>query len=69
MQDHPVLAQVALGYSPLINRQRSVVATRLTVFPERAGAPPEAGALLAAIAEVWPPRMASWPPTRSTPRR
>jgi EAL and modified HD-GYP domain-containing signal transduction protein len=54
MQDHPVLGQVALGYSPLIDRQRAVVATRLTVFPERPDAAPSAPALLAALAEVWP---------------
>ncbi len=55
MQDHPVLAQVILGYSPLIDRQRSVVATRLTVFPERPDAAPDAVALLQALDEVWPP--------------
>jgi EAL and modified HD-GYP domain-containing signal transduction protein len=54
MQDHPVLGQVALGYSPMIDRQRAVVATRLTVFPERPDAAPPAAALLAALAEVWP---------------
>lgn len=54
MQDHPVLGQVALGYSPMIDRQRAVVATRLTVFPERPGAAPDAAALLQALAEVWP---------------
>jgi EAL and modified HD-GYP domain-containing signal transduction protein len=53
MQDHPVLGQVALGYSPMIDRQRAVVATRLTVFPER----PEgvdAAALMDVLAEAWP---------------
>lgn len=54
MQDHPVLGQVALGFSPVIDRQRAVVATRLTVFPERPDATPSAPALLAALAEVWP---------------
>ena len=54
MQDHPVLAQVALGYSPMINRQHAVVATRITVFPERPDAVPDAAALLAALQEVWP---------------
>jgi EAL and modified HD-GYP domain-containing signal transduction protein len=54
MQAHPVLAQVALGYSPMTDRQRAVVATRLTVFPERPDAAPDAAALLAALAEVWP---------------
>jgi len=54
MQDHPILAQVVLGYSPMIDRERSVMATRLTVFPAKPDAPLDAGALLAAVAEVWP---------------
>ncbi len=54
MQEHPVLAQLTLGYSPMIDRQRSVVATRLTIFPERPDAVPDIAALLAALAEVWP---------------
>jgi c-di-GMP phosphodiesterase len=54
MQEHPVLGQVALGYSPMIDRQRAVVATRLTVFPERPDATPNPDALLAALLEVWP---------------
>lgn len=59
MQEHPVLGQVALGYSPMIDRQRAVVATRLTVFPWTADAAPDAFALLQALASVWP---ASDPP-------
>ncbi len=55
MQDHPVLGQVALGYSPMIDPQRAVVALRLTVFPERPDAAPDAAALLRALADVWPP--------------
>jgi EAL and modified HD-GYP domain-containing signal transduction protein len=55
MQDHPVLGQVALGYSPMIDRQRAVVATRLTVFPEPRDSRPDAQALLTALDEVWPP--------------
>ena len=54
MIDHPVLGQVALGYSPMIDRQRAVVATRLTVFPQHPDAAPDARALLQALAEVWP---------------
>ena len=54
MQDHPVLGQVTLGFSPMINRQRQVVATRLTVFPERPESQPDPVALLAALQEVWP---------------
>lgn len=54
MMDHPILGQVVLGYSPMIDRERAVRATRLTVFPVRQDAPLDAGALLAAVAEVWP---------------
>ena len=54
MNDHPILAQVVLGYSPMIDRERAVSATRLTVFPVRPDVALDAGALLAAIAEVWP---------------
>lgn len=54
MQEHPVLKQVALGYTPMVNRQREVVATRLTVFPERPDAALDAAALLDALQEVWP---------------
>jgi EAL and modified HD-GYP domain-containing signal transduction protein len=54
MNVHPVLGQVALGYSPMIDRHRAVTALRLTVFPLRNEAPPPAGDLLAAMAEAWP---------------
>jgi EAL and modified HD-GYP domain-containing signal transduction protein len=50
-----VLGRVVLGYSPIIDRQQGVVATRLTVVPVRAdNTTLDAGALLEAIAEVWP---------------
>ena len=58
MQHHSVLGQVVIGYSPIIGRQRQVVATRLTVFPARADSTPEAGPLLHALHEVWPPEAA-----------
>jgi EAL and modified HD-GYP domain-containing signal transduction protein len=54
IDEHPILAQVVLGYSPMIDSERAVSATRLTVFPARTDAPLDAGALLAALAEVWP---------------
>ena len=54
INEHPILAQVVLGYSPMIDRERAVTATRLTVFPVRPDAPLDAGALLAAVAQVWP---------------
>ena len=53
-ETHPVLGQLALGYSPMIDRQRAVVATRLTVFPDKPDAVPDPRALLAALDEVWP---------------
>ena len=42
INDNPILAQVVLGYSPMIDRERSVSATRLTVFPVRPDAPLDA---------------------------
>mgnify|MGYP000364316087 CR=1 FL=1 len=50
----PVLSHVALGYSPMIDRQRAVVATRVTVVPERPDSVPDAHDLIAALLEVWP---------------
>lgn len=49
-----ILGQVALGYSPLIDRNRAVIATRLTVFPLRPNAELNAAELLAEVAAVWP---------------
>jgi EAL and modified HD-GYP domain-containing signal transduction protein len=54
MQEHAILAQVVLGYSPMIDRERNVSATRLTVFPARPDNRLDAGELLAAVAGVWP---------------
>jgi EAL and modified HD-GYP domain-containing signal transduction protein len=57
MFDHPLLPRLVLGYSAVIDRQRSVVATRLTLAP----APAEAGAsafdgaeLLDLLGQAWP---------------
>lgn len=49
-----VLAQIALGYAAMIDRNRAVSATRLTVIPLRQGPELDSGALLEAISEVWP---------------
>lgn len=49
-----VLGQVLLGYSPVIDSAKGVIATRLTLVPVRASAAIDAGALLETIAEVWP---------------
>ena len=54
MTDYPVLGQVALGYSPMIDRHKAVTALRLTIFPIRPEVQPDAGELLAALAETWP---------------
>lgn len=35
MNEHPILGQLVLGYCPLIDRQRVVLATRLSVFALR----------------------------------
>jgi c-di-GMP phosphodiesterase len=52
--DPAILGQVALCYSPFIDRQRAVTATRLTVFPLHADTPLDAAQLLHAIGTVWP---------------
>jgi EAL and modified HD-GYP domain-containing signal transduction protein len=57
MQEHSILGHVALGYCPMVDRRRDVVASRLTIFPERAdalGSPADAAALLEALQAVWP---------------
>jgi EAL and modified HD-GYP domain-containing signal transduction protein len=54
MNDQPVLGQVVLGYSPMVDRHRAITAARLTVFPSRPDTTPDAAALLEAVAEVWP---------------
>ena len=54
MAEISILGQVALGYSPFIDRNRAVIATRLGVFPLNAEVSLDAPSLLQAIAEVWP---------------
>jgi EAL and modified HD-GYP domain-containing signal transduction protein len=48
------LGQVALGYSPFIDKSRAVTATRLTVFPLHPEASPDVAQLLHAVGGVWP---------------
>ena len=52
--DHAILGQTALSYSPVIDRNRSVTATRLTVWPQQPGQTLDASLLLQALAEAWP---------------
>ena len=54
MSEASILGQVALCYSPVIDRNRAVKATRLTVFPQRPDAVLDAGLLLEAVTQVWP---------------
>jgi EAL and modified HD-GYP domain-containing signal transduction protein len=54
MDDYPILSQTALAYCPVIDRNRSVAATRLTVFPLNQNTPLDPRALLDAIAHAWP---------------
>jgi len=54
VNDTSILGQVALGYSPFIDKSRAVSATRLTVFPLRPESPPDVAQLLAAVGNVWP---------------
>jgi c-di-GMP phosphodiesterase len=52
--DAAILGQVALGYSPFIDRHRAVSATRLTVVPLRPDAVLDVGQLLHEVGNVWP---------------
>lgn len=52
--DTPILAQIALSYSPIIDRNRSVIATRLSIFPLHPGLEMDSAGLLDAVSEVWP---------------
>lgn len=54
MNDSTILGQVALAYSPFIDRSRAVSATRLTVFPLRADVRLDVAQLLHAVGGVWP---------------
>lgn len=49
MSEHPILGQLALGYAPVIDAQRMVTATRLSILPLRPDAPLDGSALLAAL--------------------
>ncbi len=55
MNEASILGQVVLCYSPVIDRHRSVTATRLTVFPLRPDAELDVRQLLDEVVQVWPP--------------
>ena len=54
MAESSILGQVALGYSPIVDKNRAIIATRLGVFPLNADTRLDVAGLLGAIAEVWP---------------
>ena len=54
MTEQSILGRVALGYSPIVDTNRNIRATRLGVFPMNAEARLDAAGLLKAIGEVWP---------------
>ena len=54
MNDSGILGQVALSYSAFIDRNRAVIATRLTVFPLRPDAVLDVAQLLHEVGNVWP---------------
>ena len=55
---HPVLAQLALGYAPLYDKQRQVMATRLTCMPLKPDVTVDTAALLVALQEALPDKPA-----------
>jgi c-di-GMP phosphodiesterase len=52
--DVAILGLVSLGYSPVIDRNRAVIATRLTVCPLKSDTVLDPSELLAAVSGVWP---------------
>ncbi|MBL8275688.1 MAG: HDOD domain-containing protein [Pelomonas sp.] len=52
--DHAILPGIALGYAPVIDRQRAIAATRLTLVPLRADVKADHAELLGALAATWP---------------
>jgi c-di-GMP phosphodiesterase len=52
--DVAILGLVSLGYSPVIDRNRAVIATRLTVSPLKPDIVLDASELLEAVSGVWP---------------
>lgn len=52
--DHAILPGVALGYAPVIDRQRAIAGTRLTLVPLRADANIDHAELLAALTAAFP---------------
>ena len=51
---HAILGQLAAGYAPLVDKQREIGATRLTLFALRPDAALDAGALLTAVVDAFP---------------
>jgi c-di-GMP phosphodiesterase len=49
-----ILNQVGFAYSPFVDRNRGIIATRLTVFPVHSDAQLDAGQLLDELCQVWP---------------
>lgn len=54
MFDVAILGLVSLGYSPLIDRNREVIATRLTISPLKQDTVLDPSELLQAVGGVWP---------------
>lgn len=52
--DHAILPGLALGYSPVIDRQRAIAGTRLTLVPLRPDAKVDHAELLAALSAAFP---------------
>jgi EAL and modified HD-GYP domain-containing signal transduction protein len=53
--DAPILGQVALSYSPVIDHKRHILATRLSVFPLQPGKWLPVAELLNTLGEICPP--------------
>jgi EAL and modified HD-GYP domain-containing signal transduction protein len=54
MQINPVLGQILIGYSPMIDTRRAFAATRLTIFPNHPDHQPDAAALVRTLEQAFP---------------
>ena len=55
MDDHTILGRIHLGYAPVVDRHREVIAQQVTIFPGRTESPGDMGFLLRALQELVTP--------------
>lgn len=55
MDDHTILGRIHLGYAPVVDRQREVIAQQVTIFPGRSESLGDIGFLLRSLQELVTP--------------